>query len=44
MGKEQMIEKIKELKVKKDALIVAHNYQIEDVQDTADFTGDSLEL
>jgi quinolinate synthase len=39
-----MIAKIKELKAKKGALIVAHNYQIPDIQDIADFTGDSLEL
>jgi len=44
MEKEEMMSKIKELKVKKEAVIVAHNYQISDVQDIADFTGDSLEL
>jgi quinolinate synthase len=37
-------EKIKELKVKRNAVILAHNYQRGAVQDIADFTGDSLGL
>ncbi len=41
---EGIIEKIKELKKEKKALIVAHNYMIPEVQDIADFSGDSLEL
>jgi quinolinate synthase len=40
----EIIEKIKELKEKRQAVILAHNYQIGDVQDVADFVGDSLEL
>ena len=44
MEKNEMIARIKELKAKKGAIIVAHNYQIPDIQDVADFTGDSLEL
>lgn len=37
-------EEIFRLKEKINALIVSHNYQREEVQDIADFVGDSLEL
>ena len=44
MDKKTLTIKIKELKNKNKAVILAHNYQIPDIQDIADFLGDSLAL
>ena len=44
MNNLNLIEKIEKLKKKRNAIILAHNYQLPEVQDIADFVGDSLEL
>jgi len=43
-GFKELQEEVLELKRALNAIIVAHNYQRPEVQDIADFTGDSLEL
>ncbi len=40
----ELTEKILNLKKTRGAVILAHNYQLGEVQDIADFVGDSLEL
>jgi len=44
MEKEKLIKKIESLKRKREAIIIAHVYQRDEIQQIADFTGDSLFL
>lgn len=44
MTKEQIIENIKSLRKEKNAIILAHYYQDAEIQEIADFVGDSLAL
>jgi quinolinate synthase len=44
MDKIEIINKINELKKEKNAIILAHFYQVAEIQDIADFVGDSLQL
>jgi quinolinate synthase len=44
MEKNELVKRILELKESRKAVIVAHNYQIDDVQEIADVVGDSFAL
>lgn len=44
MTKEELIQNISSLRKEKNAIILAHYYQESDIQDIADFVGDSLAL
>ena len=42
--RKEILEKIDRLKQQHNAVILAHNYQCGEVQDIADFAGDSMGL
>lgn len=44
MKTEELVSEIKRMKEEKNAVILAHNYQVPEVQDIADYIGDSLGL
>jgi len=44
LGKEELVDRIRKAKSEKNAVILAHNYQRIEVQEIADFIGDSLGL
>lgn len=44
MNRDELVKEIIQLKEKRKAVIVAHNYQIDEVQEIADIVGDSFAL
>ena len=44
MKTQELVSEIKRLKKERNAVILAHNYQVPEVQDIADYIGDSLGL
>ncbi len=44
MNEKELVQEIQRLKEEKNALILAHNYQIPEIQAVADILGDSLKL
>src|SRR6516165_11365448 len=41
---EQLTNEVRELAAQRNAVVLAHNYQVAEIQDLADFVGDSLAL
>lgn len=44
MSEAQLIDGVQRLRKERDAVLLAHNYQLPIIQDLADFVGDSLQL
>src|SRR5712692_5627595 len=44
LGPDELAAHVRELAAERNAVILAHNYQVPDVQDVADYVGDSLGL